>query len=163
MVNRVTPAGNQTAGGAASAANYANKMPGGWIGYAEVTTNQTAMTGTVDLTGLTETVTVNSLRRIKITVSVSGFTTTTGGTGERAELRIQEGATVLNSRRIYQPSTLDNTGPAVVTVILAPSSGSHTYKATFNRSAGVGGSTWDMLAGSGTPAYLLVEDVGSTT
>lgn len=162
MTTRTSEVGNQDSGEPATA-SFADSLPGGWLGYVEVTTAQTGMTGTNDLTGLTLTVSLNASRRIRVTAFGSSFVTSVGGTAERAELQIKEGGTVLNFSRLYQPATLDNTGAVVVSWVGTPSAGSHTYKLTHNRSAGAGGTTWDLNVSATQPAWLLVEDLGPSS
>ena len=69
MPVRTAYAGAAVAGEVLSAANV-NRISGGWIGYNEVTANQTPITTEVDLTGLSVAVTVGTARRIRISVHV---------------------------------------------------------------------------------------------
>jgi hypothetical protein len=128
------------------------KFPGGWIGYVEVTANQTGLAAGVDLTGLAETVTVNTSRRIRI----STFCTIQGSAGgDLARLDIKEGATILNS---FQ-GRLETSGIGFqCSVVLLPSAAAHTYKLTVTRTVGAG--TVQLSASATAPAYLLIEDLG---
>jgi hypothetical protein len=135
-----------------TAANF-DRLPGGWIGYVEATTNQTTITTVVDLTSLSVAVTVGTNRRLRITGKVN-FTSTVANDG--AKLRIQESATVLNAA--------DNTTPTgaggvfiFASAVLTPTAGTHTYKLTLART---GTGTLTMNASATEAAYLLVEDIG---
>lgn len=137
-----------------TAANLA-KLPGGWIGYAEATSNQTGISAEVDVTSLTVTVTVGTSRRIRITTEVSA-TSTVGG--DVVVVRIREGAAELQSRRSAISSGDE---PITASVVLTPTSGSHTYKTAIGRNSGTG--TLNTVATATSPVYILVEDIGTAT
>lgn len=136
---------------------YPSSQPSGMtLAYAEVTANQGSITTEVDLTSLTVTVTVPAGRRIRL----SGFcrAASAGASGDRAEFRIKEGATVLQ---------ISDTGVDVATatygcfveVIILPTAGTHTYKLSLER---FGTGTITMNAGATFPAYIMAEDVTGT-
>ena len=133
-----------------------NKLPGGWIGYAEVTASQTGIGSTdTDLTGLSVAVTVNTSRRIRISCQA----TTTADSGSPVlRLKIKEGATQLTQLVREQSATSGGSSGQTVcgAVWLTPSSGSHTYKLAFQAATATGG----IFASSTEPAWIGVEDLG---
>ena len=142
----------------------AKSIPGGWIGYAEATANQT-LTNTAtetDLTGLTVTVTVAANRKIRITGQ--GILSRSVADGVTVG-RIKEGSTELGRWAQHAPSATtefdDAMGSAISSpagAFVTPSAGSHTYKLTLQRFSGTGNVTLNAAAGS--QAYILVEDLG---
>jgi hypothetical protein len=106
----------------------------------------------VDLTSLTVAVTVGTTRRLRITGSV-GFTSTVG---DVATVVIKEGATQLNVGQVQVQSAASLTVTA--SVVLTPTSGSHTYKLAARRETGSG--NVQMNANATNPAFILVEDIG---
>lgn len=150
MAVRTAYPGTQNVGDILTSANF-TKLPGGWIGYAEVTANQTGITTITDLTSLSVAVTVGSSRRIKISAASRLTRTVADG---YTTLYIREGSTKLSYGLIL--STLDFSMAA--SVILTPTSGSHTYKLSLERTTGTG--TTGIDAGTDHPTYILVEDIG---
>lgn len=156
MVSRVTQAGNQTVGGAATA-SFANSVAGGWIGYVPRTSDQTGITAEVDLSGVTVTVTANAGRRLKITGYSSGILATNVDTV--SQLSIYEGSTSLSYARTPTAfASLSYNGPVTAVAIVTPSTGSHTYKLRVGRVAGSG--TITVACDVDRPAFILVEDIG---
>jgi hypothetical protein len=135
-----------------TAANLA-KLPGGWIGYNEVTANQSTITSVVDLTSLTVTVTVGTGRRIRVSAHCTLQQNSAAG---EQQLYIFEGAQIGISRITAHSGLGFYTHTP--SVVLTPSSGSHTYKL---RAAAVAGNL-DLVASATAPAYILVEDIGAT-
>jgi hypothetical protein len=141
--------------------DWAPRDAGGQLasGYAQVTTNQTNISGAgVDLTGLSVTVTVGTSRRIKITGYGQMDNEVVGA--NFLGIRIQESTTVLgealvgvgNSGTDQQFATLNPI------VIITPSAGLHTYKLLGFASTGAA----NILRASATnPAFILVEDIGA--
>lgn len=153
MPVRTAYAGAAIAGEVLTAANV-NKLPGGWLGYAEVTANQTGITTEVDLTGLTVTVTVGTSRRIRVTGEVL---IQTSATGLLAFLYIHaDGSQV--QKRVIVPGVAASSEMLHAEVILTPSAGSHTYKL---RAAS--GGTAVLEASATVPSFILVEDLGPAT
>lgn len=125
----------------------------GTLGFASVTANQTGIgTSAVDLTNLAVPVTVVAGRRIKITAKCDFATS--AGTGTQTELRIMEGATQVQRGKIEAPVATSES--VMVSAVLTPSAGAHTYKLA----AITGNGTVVMVAGADLPAYILVEDIG---
>jgi hypothetical protein len=152
MAVRTAYAGTASTGDVYTAANHA-KMPGGWIGYVEVTAIQTGITTEADLTGLTVTVTVGASRRIKVTGRISVFRTVADGL---SSLLLKEGATYLDAAT--DTLIINNGQPMNVMAVLTPSTGAHTYKLALQRDSGSG--TLTMEASAARKAFLLVEDLG---
>jgi hypothetical protein len=153
MAVRTAFAGTIIAGDSISAVNN-NKLPGGWLGYAEVTANQTGITTEVDLTSLTVTVTVGPARRIMVTGSTYLLSTVLS---DRMAMAIYEGAGQLQIANVYASTSTDGY-IAERSVILTPSSGAHTYKLTARRVTGTGSVT--SQAAATFPAWILVQDIG---
>jgi hypothetical protein len=138
-----------------TAAMLIRSFPLGWLGDAEVTANQAAITTQADLTGLTVTVTVGTSRKIRLSALVR-YTDTIAN--DQGQLFIMEGATQLAIATI---DLVNNTRQYSVTcevILSAPSSGSHTYKLQGAR-GGTGSMT--MQAAATSPAFLLCEDLGA--
>lgn len=126
----------------------------GVLGYAQVVATQSGLAAEVDVTGLSVAVTVGSTRRIKVTASVS----ISGAVGNGIAISIQEGATKLQDATVtLAASSLQDTLTAYA--ILSPSAGAHTYKVTARRFSGA--ATFNVFAAATTPAFILVEDIGS--
>ena len=155
MAVRTAYVGTQVAGDVLTAANF-TKLPGGWIGDASVTANQTGITTVADLTNLTVAVTAGSSRRLRITAQAIITRTVNDG---YVLMSIKEGATVLQQIQIHPVSTDGDTKSGSVTV--TPSSGSHTYKLTLERGSGTG--TVGIAANASAPAFILVEDIGPSS
>jgi hypothetical protein len=157
MPVRTAYAGAAVAGEVLTAANV-NKIPGGWIGYAEVTANQGSITAQVDLTGLSVAVTVGSSRRLRITAQAH-FASTVASDG--VALFIQEGATTLNVLGLQLPTSAGVTQGITCAAVITPTAGAHTYKLQASRNTGTG--TVNLAASATQPAFILVEDIGPAT
>lgn len=150
----VRTAYDAVAGTTLTAANL-DKYPGGWIGYAEVTANQTGISSVTDLTSLSVTVTVGTSRRIQ----VFGFARLTQQTSNGIiTFSIRDGSSTTLSTYLFTAST-GNSTQGVVSAVLTPSSGSNTYKLSLATTAG----TVDMSAGATFPAHILVCDLGPSS
>lgn len=129
-------------------------MPWGVLDYKTVTANQSSITTEVDLTNLTSTLTYVANRRIRLSFEMH-IVETTYVAGDNLNVFIKEGATVLyqvNSVAYATSITLSGS------VVITPSTGSHTYKLTAARGGGTG--TMAMYAASTYPAWIMVEDLG---
>lgn len=143
------------ADGTIAAADLTASLPLGTLGSASVTSNQTGIGAEADLTSLTTTVTVGTSRRIRIS-AVSIFRS--DQVDNAVALKIAEGATILQDHSFALPIvSIDQS--ATTSVILTPSSGSHTYKLRATRYIGTG--NCQLTASSTQPAYILVEDIGT--
>jgi len=129
----------------------------GTLGYAEITAGSATFTTEADISGLSVTVTVGSSRRIKVTC---GAMVSSDVATDLIRLRIKEGSTEL-CRLAREVARAGGNGQETVqkSVILTPSSGSHTYKITGERPVGTGNAS--VAAQTGDPAYILVEDIGA--
>ncbi len=153
MTARITAVGTQTGSDFLTAAEY-NDAAGGWIGNVPVTSNVGSIGGETAL-GLATTVTVNASRRIRVSVECSMESNLTNG---GVSIRIKEGSTQL-VRRDFATSVAGAGVWVGASVILTPSTGSHTYTCYGARGLGLAG-TVTMDASSDSPAYILVEDLG---
>lgn len=141
-------------GTAITAANHI-KFPGGWIGYNEVTANQTGITATTDLTTLTVAVTVGASRRIRISGEIGHERSVNDGV---TRLSINEGATTLTFADAAVRAAAEGSVRIFCSCVLTPSTGAHTYKLTLARANGTG--TVSLTASATNPAFILVEDLG---
>lgn len=157
MATRTTSVGTQSNSDFLSSAEY-NSAAGGWIGYVTRTSDVSSLTTSDDtLTGVTVTVTVGTSRYIKITVFGRMISTVAN---DDANINIKESTTVLTGSTFTLNRTTLPYGHTVEKVLAAPSSGSHTYFATGGLAAGTGSLT--LKADATRPAWILVEDLGST-
>ncbi len=145
-------AGVLTKQGSQASIQQGVQMGAGVLGYAQVTANQTGISTTTDLAGLTVTVTVSSGRRIRIT-GVGRLNQNTGTA--QTVFAIQEGATVINLATIEAGASW--TEAPVAMAIVQPTAGVHTYKLTL----ATGANTVDLLASATNPAWIMVEDIGT--
>jgi hypothetical protein len=155
LASRVAYAGTGTTGAALTAANV-NNLPGGWIGYVErVTDSSTWTTAISDVAGMSQAVTVNANRKIRISACFS----VTTSTEDAHDFYIREGSTALRGVR----HVWGNISPSDFidfSVVLNPSAGSHTYKLSAEKAnAGTG----NILASGTNPAFLLIEDLGPSS
>lgn len=150
----VRTAWNPAVGDVITEANL-EKLPGGWIGYAEVSANQASISTETDLTGLSVTVTVGDSRRIRITGR--GIVSRTVADGVTLG-QIKESTTVLGRWCQHSPSATTEFGNEMGFCVITPSAGSHTYKLTLQRNTGTG--TVTLNAGTGSEASITVEDIG---
>lgn len=162
MANRTAGPGTHTAGQTLTA-THMNSLPGGWIGLAEITADTSTFTGTLtDIAGLSQAVTVNTSRKIKITFDAW---TETSVNDSVVDYFIREGSTTLKVYRSPQYGTGAAQMHLHVSVTLNPSSGAHTYKISGQRVTGTG-TQKIVAAASGTspgPAQLLIEDIGPSS
>lgn len=154
MAVRTAYPGTESVGDVLTKANF-DKLPGGTIGYAQVTSGQSSITTVVDLTSLTVGVTVGASRLILIQAQCEVASTISA---DICQLSIQESSTVLTRSLIVAPASAANATMACSIYLVAPSTGSHTYKLTMQRAAGTG--TLTMGASATSPAYILVHDMG---
>lgn len=152
MASRTAYPATESAGDILTTTNF-DKLPGGLIGYATATSNQTGITTITDLTSLSVTVTVNTSRLIKVVGSTVLQQATGAGTGS---FFIRESSTTLQTRTYYLAVNAATTHGHAEVLIAAPSSGSHTYKLSLSVDANTIGS----LASSTQPAFIAVYDLG---
>jgi len=152
LVARTGFPGTSTTGIVHSASND-NNLPGGWLGHVSVTADQTVTTEAA-LTGLSQAVTVNTNRRIMIIFD--GAYAMSSGSPNRARFRIKEGGTVLKDRMFAAGG--NGTEAAHMTVVLTPTSGSHTYNVTLQSQDA--GNAVLKADPTGNPAELTILDIG---
>lgn len=133
--------------------DHTHDEPRGVLGHAMVEADQTGISGTTDLIGLSRTVTVDPGRRIRVTVRYLAQQNV-AGLGIIVA-RIQEDSTELARYQATVPG--DYYEQVSIKAIEAPTAGLHTYKATLATTA----ATVALLAGAGYPGFLLVEDIGA--
>ena len=139
-------------------ANKMNQIPKGVLGYAFRTSNITGLSGgPVDLTGLSVQVTVPAGRVLRVVGYVHAWSGPTQG--EEANFLVREGNTTLENKRLITATANRAEGGAVQALIIRPSSGTHTYKLSFEQV--LGSSNWNLQASGSVPAYILVEDIGA--
>ena len=136
------------------AAILANGSSGRELGYAEITSSFTqvaAATTDYDITGLSVTVTVGT-RPILLEAYLPTVAHTVANS--TVILRVYEGATLLQVVTEATPATGGAlSGARIARVRLAPSAGSHTYKAVIRtQTAG----TITVTAGTTGPAFIRV-------
>ena len=160
--DRTTIPGTTDPGDIWTSANV-DELPGGWLAWASVTADQTGIAAgaEVDLTGLTETVTVPAGRRLKLTASCNLRRPSAASDGLML-LLIKEGSTYLGgAKRLSGVVSQNQEWHAAPIALVAPSAGAHTYKLTaWNLAAG---GTLELKAEANMPAFLLIEDIGPAT
>ncbi len=136
-----------------------NELPKGVIGYAEITASASpAAPGPTDIPGLSVTVSVTANRRIRVTVYASQAGSSVAA--DRHSFMIREGSTTLNVQlRLFSVTSIHD--GATASVVITPSAGSHTYKASAQRIGGTGTLTWG--AAGTQPSFILVEDLGEAS
>lgn len=140
---------------------YWQRAAGAWMrpfgvwGYAEATTTQGSIAGTVvDLTGLTVTYTSPGLRRVRVTVQTALQSTVAGDYG-RVDITDSSGTVTYQSAQ----TSLGSSSTAVSCVAIeTPAAGSITFKGRAVRTVGTG--TLSSVAAAVQPASILVEDLG---
>lgn len=153
MATRTAYAGTALAGDVYTAANHA-RMPGGWIGYVETSSNQNGFSTEVDATSLTLTLTPNSSRRLR----VSGQIYVNVGTATSTViLRLKEDGVTIQQSAVQPNDTADFISMPIAAVS-TPSTASHTWKFTVQVEAG----TAD-VENSTSKGWLLVEDIGPSS
>jgi hypothetical protein len=151
MAVRTAFAGTTSPGDVLTSAQI-TRLPGGWIGYAEVTANQTGISSITDLTSLTVTVTAGTSRRLLIT---GRGRVTQASSAASSVMSIRNGAgTILQESA--QTLEVGYTAVPLPMSVQTPSSGSNTYKLSLSTPAG----TIDLNAAATYPAFILVTDVG---
>ena len=152
MSSRTAFPGTITDGEVATALDN-NSLPGGWIGYEEVTAPQNTIgTSPTPLTSLTIAVTVPAGRMIRVTGKAQFAWL---GTSEAPALYIYEGGSQLDEARCGAVTA--GFFGVLAQAVIFPSAGTHTYFLQ----ADTTNATVNMVASSTQKAYILVEDLGS--
>jgi hypothetical protein len=143
MATRTTPVGTQTSTDYLSAAEY-NGAAGGWIGYVEITSDQSGITTETDIADRT--------------ILVTGSIRASNNTASRAAIMyIKESTTYLQRADAHFVAADIGASIERSVRINDPSTGSHTYK--LSADALIGGSA-TVRASSTAPSFLLVQDIG---
>lgn len=160
MASRTAYAGSIAANDPITASNN-NLLPGGAIGYDELTTSSGGFNDSIDdIPGLGVAVTVGTDRCIRITCKAAVVKDT--GTSW-VKLFIREGSTALG---IFMDDTLAVGARALseASVVLngadSPSAGSHTYKVSAVCSTSNTAHIAATSDGDPGPAFILIEDLG---
>jgi microcystin-dependent protein len=132
----------------------ANSAPSSTLGYAEITSSSTsaAAASTVDIPGLSVTVTVPAGRRLRITAKFIGYANTLPA---RIASTIREGSTVLGNFEAQPTQAGMGVGLHAVAVV-SPSAGTHTYKVSITAATNTG---FVYVDATGLPGWILVEDI----
>lgn len=162
----MTVPGGYIAGDVLTAANM-NLLPGGKMGYAEVTADQTGIsTSNVDLTSLTVTWTAVAARRYRTTVWANIEIDTSPTVVTLPNIKITDGSN--NQKQVgygvWAAASVGNVVKSTVCVSVVETglSGSTTRKARglSTDMAGGNGDTFNIKASATSPAWILVEDIG---
>jgi hypothetical protein len=153
MATRDSYAQDPSSGDILTAANF-RKLPGGWIGYNEGTTDQNTVTTAVDVTGCSVTLTPDNNRRLLITGQIF---VEANAAAARAQIAILADGAQVGPAAHIRMETSGSAGRCSVrtSAIITPTNASHTYKL---QAAGVTG-TINVLSSAQT-AFILVEDIG---
>jgi hypothetical protein len=137
--------------------------PGTWIapdpwgllpsGYVQTLSNSATFTTLTTLLSVTVTITASN-RRVRVSGEAILSNTTTA---DIVQLGIYQSTTPLMLANAPIPVANQNASPSV-RAIVQPAAGSQTYQLTGARGGSTG--TLQMLAGTGFPAWLMVEDIG---
>ena len=128
------------------------------LGYGMATANQGGISGETDLTGLSVTVTIPAGRILRIAAHVWVLSTVANDVGR---VTLRDGVTSIALGTLPNLPVSASVGPTSdpATLLVNPTAGVHTYKATLTRMTGTG--TLTSQASAGTPAWLSVEDMGA--
>lgn len=133
--------------------DWAPRDAGGTLGYAQVTGDQSGISGETALTGLSVPVVVGAGRRVRVSAGMSTIQITSAGVQVG---RFYEGAVSLGLF-IHNSLAINGRIKAHADTIITPSGGAHTYHLALSTSAG----TVNVDADPTFPAYILVEDIGA--
>ena len=130
-------------------------MPWGVVGYTARTSDFTpiAASNTItDVTSLSVTFTAVANRYVRLSVVAR---VATAGTADQASVYIRESSTTLAQSLRHHVLALGQ--DHVISCIVTPTAGSHTYKVSASQS---NGATGTFQASATYPAYILAEDIG---
>lgn len=158
MPVRTGYAGTALAGDVYTAANHA-RMPGGWLGYAQVVAVQAIAGPETALTGLSVTVTVGTSRRIRVTGSGTVSQATAAGTRVFGALQADGVGVGRWAEHYFEAADWEE--HAEGSVILTPAAGARTYRMMLFSLDTAGAPIGSRLeANAARPAWILVEDLG---
>jgi hypothetical protein len=147
--------------GSVFSAASVDKLPGGLIGYAIATSNQSGITAAVDLTGLSVTCTPNTSRIVKVEWTIEFADASSQGTTETFRVFVvKDGSQLGFYDYVSNPGGgLNNASSSGFILDLNPTNASHTYKLQGSRSGSAVG-TFTLVASSSVPNTLTVTDCG---
>lgn len=154
MPTRDSYAQDPSAGDVLTAANF-RKLPGGWVGYAEGTSDVTGITTTAtDVTGTSLTLTPDSSRRLLLIGQIFVEATTAPA---RADVFIaQDGSQVGVQASVRLEATGTNNRQTLqIMAVITPTNASHTY---ILKASAVTGTI--AVRGASQASILYVADVG---
>lgn len=157
MTTRTAYPGTESVGDVLTKANF-DKVPGGWIGVVQVTSNQGSITTLTDLTSLTLTVTYQT-GRTYLWLAQVGWASTVASDYSQIQLTDGTGTQLQQTLFAAHPSAGNTTQIQLVFYEVAGSSGSVTRKLRGGR-AGAATGTDTMEASSTAPAQLICFDLG---
>ena len=135
-----------------------NLLPGGIMGYAQVTADQASISAVADLTSLTVTWTAVSARRYRTSFYVNANSSTVVAGNNPISIFITDSSNTIKAQAVCTDNeAVLETMTLVGSVCETGLSGSTTRKL---RAQQTGGGTMDLLAAATYPAYILVEDIG---
>lgn len=122
-------------------------------------TSVNATGSTVDVPGLEVTFTAEAGRVYRVTLQSALMSTVAN---DRMAAQIREGGTALAGMSNFLAGAAGSSFQFNLQgLVVNPSVGSHTYKASIYRVSGSG--VVNLYADAGTPSFLLVEDIGSVS
>jgi hypothetical protein len=132
-----------------------NDLTSGRVGYVAVTSSQGSITSVVDLTSLTVTFTAIASRYYRITGHVMAQNNTANA---RCDLQLTDGSNNVLAISRGSSGATNQDFTLIATYIVAPGAGSVTYKLRAVANSG----TMQMTAAATAPAFISVEDFGSS-
>lgn len=130
--------------------------PWGYVGYTEVTTNQSANNANI----LSSTISVVNRRRYQLTAQIPGYFSNVAN--NNASLQIQVGGTSIAEARMWTSRiTSADIGTSIVGHYVATATNASLAVAIYSQS--VIGTNHQYIAAAGKPISLLVTDIGPST
>ncbi len=157
MATRTGYPGTEVAGDILTASNF-NKLPGGLIGYAVITSSVTGITTATDITGLSVTLTPGGNRMIRVQWHTEDQITTTSTNDSFAVTCMKDGAVIAAAIAYVTPVTNQYVSNDGFVLDVGPSSASHTYKLQGGRQQGTG--TWAVRASATEQNTIAIFDDG---
>jgi hypothetical protein len=130
-------------------------LPRGWVGYAEVTANQSGIAADTNLTGLSSAPVVQAGRRLEV-VGQGVISVTVANTIAVGWIK-QDGVKVGKWGQ-FSPDATTEFELFYGAAILTPSAGVHTYALSLERAGGTG--TITLNADATGKAFIMVRDLG---
>jgi len=130
-------------------------------GYGQILTTQPSpgatSTAFIDVTGLACTAVLSSTRRYRVSLDANAQSTVGG---DRVAIGITDnGTSILQTAQVGSPTTGTVSHFYGSKVLIAPTTGAHTFQAQVARASGATG-TCVIAASAVAPSYIMVEDIG---